>query len=76
MIQLQFTVMLFLILNFNKENITEGAGSDIVNYRIPVTNDTTYKVFAEVCFQTIKPRVVEQFASISEPDVTTICWNV
>ena len=56
--------------NFNKENTTEGTGSDIVNYRIPVTNGTTYKVFAEVCFQSIKPKVVEQFASISEPDIT------
>jgi len=56
--------------NFNKENTAEGTGSDIVNYRIPATNETTYKVFAEVCFQTIKPRVVEQFASISEPDIT------
>jgi hypothetical protein len=56
--------------NFNKENTTEGTGNDIVKYRIPVTNETTYKVFAEVCFQTIKPRVVEQFASISEPDIT------
>jgi hypothetical protein len=56
--------------NFNTENLTEGTGSDIVNYRIPVTNETTYKVFAEVCFQTIKPRAVEQFASISEPDIT------
>jgi hypothetical protein len=56
--------------DFNKENLTEGTGSDIVNYRIPVTNETTYKVFAEICFQTIKPRVVEQFASISEPDIT------
>jgi len=56
--------------NFNKENLVEGTGSDIINYRIPVINQTIYKVFAEVCFQTIKPRVVEQFASISEPDIT------
>ena len=56
--------------NFNKENATEGTGSDIVIYRFPVTNETTYKVFAEVCFQTIKPRVVQQLASISEPDIT------
>jgi hypothetical protein len=56
--------------DFNKENITEGTGSDIINYRIPATNETTYKVFAEVCFQAIKPRVVEQFASINEPDIT------
>jgi hypothetical protein len=56
--------------DFNKENLTEGTGSDIINYRIPATNETTYKVFAEVCFQAIKPRVVEQFASINEPDIT------
>ena len=62
--------MLCLIQILIKKILTEGTGSDIVNYRIPVTNETTYKVFAEVCFQTIKPRVVEQFASISEPDIT------
>lgn len=56
-------------VNFNKSILSEGTGSDIINYRIPVTNETTYKVFAEVCFQTIKPKVVEQFASISEPDI-------
>jgi hypothetical protein len=56
--------------NFNKENLTEGTGSDIVNYRIPAANETIYKIFAEVCFQAIKPRIVEQFASIAEPDIT------
>ena len=56
--------------NFNRENTTQGTGSDIVNYRFPVTNEATYKVFAEVCFQTIKPRVVNQLASINEPDIT------
>jgi hypothetical protein len=56
--------------DFNKENLTEGTGSDIINYRIPATNETTYKVFAEVCFQAIKPRVVEQSASLNEPDIT------
>ncbi|MBP9581191.1 MAG: T9SS type A sorting domain-containing protein [Ignavibacterium sp.] len=55
--------------NFNRENTTQGTGSDIVNYRFPVTNETAYKVFAEVCFQTIKPRVVSQLAAISEPDI-------
>ncbi|MEO8231935.1 MAG: T9SS type A sorting domain-containing protein [Ignavibacteriota bacterium] len=56
--------------NFNRENTTQGTGSDIVNYRFPVANETNYKVFAEVCFQAIKPRVVNQFATISEPDIT------
>ncbi len=70
MIQLQFSATLASDPNFNKENATEGTGSDIVIYRFPVTNETTYKVFAEVCFQTIKPRVVQQLASISEPDIT------
>lgn len=56
--------------NFNRENTTQGTGSDIINYRFPVNNETAYKVFAEVCFQTIKPRVVNLLATISEPDIT------
>ena len=56
--------------NFNKESLIQGTGSDIVNYRVPVINGATYKVFAEICFQTIKPKVVDQLASLSEPDIT------
>lgn len=59
----------FLDQDFNKENLTEGTGSDIVNYRIPVTNGLTYKVYAQVCFQTIKPRVVGNMANINVPDI-------
>ncbi|HOJ07672.1 MAG: T9SS type A sorting domain-containing protein [Ignavibacteriota bacterium] len=59
----------FLDPDFNKENLTEGTGSDIVNYRIPVTNGLTYKVYAQVCFQTIKPRVVGNMANINVPDI-------
>jgi hypothetical protein len=55
--------------NFNKENLVEGTGSDIIDYRFPVTLQSTYKIFAEVCFQTIKPKVVDQLAAISEPDI-------
>lgn len=59
----------FIDPDFNKENLTEGTGSDIVNYRIPVTNGQTYKVYAQVCFQTIKPRVVGNMANINVPDI-------
>jgi hypothetical protein len=59
----------FLDPDFNKENLTEGTGSDIVNYRIPVTNGLTYRVYAQVCFQTIKPRVVGNMANINVPDI-------
>ena len=59
----------FLDENFNKENLVEGTGSDIINYRFPITLPSIYKINAQVCFQTIKPGVAEQLASISEPDI-------
>lgn len=55
--------------DFNRANSTEGTGSDIVNYRIPVTGELTYKVYAEVCFQSIKPRTVDNLKNIIEPDI-------
>jgi len=59
----------FLDTDFNKEDLTEGTGSDTVNYRIPVTNGQTYKVYAQVCLQTIKPRVVGNMANINVPNI-------
>mgnify|MGYP001352926234 FL=1 len=55
--------------NFNKENGSEGSGSDIITYRIPIAGNSTYTVTAEVCFQSIKPKVVDYLSSISEPDI-------
>lgn len=56
--------------NFNKDDsFTEGTGSDAVTYRFPVPSGIEYTVKAEVCIQTIKPKVVEHLASIDEPDI-------
>uniref|UniRef100_A0A832DGH2 T9SS type A sorting domain-containing protein n=1 Tax=Ignavibacterium album TaxID=591197 RepID=A0A832DGH2_9BACT len=55
--------------NFNRENGSEGSGRDVVTYRIPVAGNSTYTVTAEVCFQSIKPKVVDYLSSISEPDI-------
>lgn len=56
--------------NFNKDDaLTEGTGSDIVTYRFPAFGGVEYTVKAEVCIQTIKPKVVEHLASIDEPDI-------
>lgn len=55
--------------NFNKENEIEGSGSDIVTYKIPASANTNYTITAEVCFQSIKPKVVDYISSINEPDI-------
>lgn len=55
--------------NFNRENGNEGSGRDVVTYRIPIAGNSTYTVTAEVCFQSIKPKVVDYLSSISEPDI-------
>ncbi|MFN3694676.1 MAG: T9SS type A sorting domain-containing protein, partial [Ignavibacterium sp.] len=55
--------------NFNRENGIEGSGSDIITYRIPASANTNYTITAEVCFQSIKPKVVEYIAGINEPDI-------
>lgn len=56
-------------LNFNRENGSEGSGSDIVTYRIPAMTNSSYTITAEVCFQSIKPKVVDYLSNISEPDI-------
>lgn len=56
--------------NFNKDDaLTEGTGSDVVTYRFPVQSGIEHTVKAEVCIQTIKPKVVEHLASLDEPDI-------
>lgn len=55
--------------NFNKQNGSEGSGSDIVTYKIPANTNTNYKITAQICFQSIKPKVAEYLAGINEPDV-------
>ncbi|BDQ02960.1 T9SS type A sorting domain-containing protein [Ignavibacterium sp.] len=55
--------------NFNRENGSDGSGSDIVTYRIPAMTNSSYTITAEVCFQSIKPKVVDYLSNISEPDI-------
>ncbi|NNL21123.1 MAG: T9SS type A sorting domain-containing protein [Ignavibacteriaceae bacterium] len=56
--------------NFNKDGGNEGSGMDIVTYKIPGEQSKTYRVTAEVCYQSIKPELVDHLRVISEPDIT------
>ena len=56
-------------LDFNKNGSTEGTGSDIVTYKIPVQQGIQYQVTTEVCFQTIKPEVIDTIRTLNEPDI-------
>lgn len=55
--------------DFNKTNGIEGSGADIVEYKIPASLSTNYKIKAEICLQTIKPGIAEHLASIDETDI-------
>ena len=55
--------------NFNTDNGNEGSGNDIVTFKIPALSNTNYKITAQVCFQSIKPKVVDYLSGINEPDV-------
>ncbi len=56
--------------NFNKEGGTEGTGMDVVTYKIPGEQNKTYRVTAQVCYQSVKPELVDHLRAISEPDIT------
>jgi len=58
-----------LDLNFNRDNGIEGSGSDLVTYRIPALTNTNYRITAEICFQSIKPKVADYLSTIDEPDI-------
>ncbi len=55
--------------DFNKEGTNEGTGSDFVTFKIPAATQQTYNISAQICFQSIKPAVVEQLRNINEPDI-------
>ena len=56
--------------NFNKDGGNEGTGMDIVTYKISGEQNKTYRVTAEVCYQSVKPELVDHLRGISEPDIT------
>jgi Secretion system C-terminal sorting domain len=60
--------------NFNKDGNIEGTGTDITTYRIPLTSDSEYLVFAEVCYQTLKPEVAEYLAGMNSLDIDRFNW--
>jgi hypothetical protein len=55
--------------NFNKDGGVEGTGMDIITYKIPGQQNKTYRVTAEICYQSIKSELVDHLRGTSEPDV-------
>jgi hypothetical protein len=56
--------------DFNRDGGNEGTGMDIVTYKIPGEQNKTYRVTTEVCYQSVKPGLVDHLRGISEPDIT------
>ncbi len=50
--------------NFNRYNTSEGTGSDSVTYIIKVNSNKNYKVTTEICYQSIKPEIIDYLRSI------------
>ncbi len=57
--------------DFNKDGNTEGTGRDIITYKLPAQQSTQYQITVEVCFQTIKPEVVDTIRTLNEPDINS-----
>lgn len=55
--------------NFNRQGSTQGTGKDIIYYKIPVQGNSQYTITAEVCYQSIPPRLVSYLQGISTPDI-------
>jgi hypothetical protein len=56
--------------DFNKNSGVEGSGSDKVIYKVPVTdNSKSYKILAEVRYQTISKKFKDDLFNYSNPDV-------
>ena len=55
--------------DFNKDGLSEGTGSDFVTYKIPALAQQTYIITAQVCFQSIKPAIVDYLRNINVPDI-------
>lgn len=55
--------------NFNRQGSTEGTGKDIITFKIPAQGNTTYRITAEVCYQSVKTELVDHLRGINNPDV-------
>ena len=56
--------------DFNRDGGIEGSGTDMVTYKMPALGNTNYRITAEVCYQTVKPELVDRLRIISEQDIT------
>jgi hypothetical protein len=55
--------------NFNRYGLYQGTGGDSVTYMIPVVPNTSYKITAELCYQSVKPELVDYLRDINEEDI-------
>lgn len=55
--------------NFNRNGSYTGTGSDITTYRIPINQIYTFKITAEVCYQTLKPEIAEYLSGMNSMDI-------
>ncbi|MFA7359751.1 MAG: T9SS type A sorting domain-containing protein [Candidatus Kapaibacterium sp.] len=55
--------------NFNRQGTTQGTGRDIIYYKVPAVTGSQYTISAELCYQTIPPRLVTYIQGISSPDI-------
>jgi len=56
-------------LNFNRSGLNEGTGGDSVTYHIQSLPNTEYRVTAEICYQTVKPQLVDHIRGINHNDI-------
>lgn len=56
--------------NFNRYNTNQGTGSDSVTYVIKCQPDKNYKITTEICYQSIKPELIDYLrtTNLSEVD--------
>jgi len=57
--------------NFNFTGTTEGSGGDSVRYVIPNVQNTDYTVTVEICYQTVKPELVDYIRNINNGDINS-----
>ncbi len=55
--------------NFNRLGSAQGTGMDVVYYKVPASSGSQYTITAELCYQTITPRLVGYLQGISSPDI-------
>lgn len=56
-------------LNFNRSGMNEGTGGDSVTYYIQTLPNTEYSVTVEICYQTVKPQLVDHIRGINHNDI-------